>query len=604
MQEMPSISRMTVLVACCASVAVVAWAVGYADYGMDFTDESFYLLWTGRPGDYAPTISQFGFVYHPLDRLLGGSIALLRSANLLLTFGLAWLAGSLFLREAYANRLTPFQSWTIGAVYAGSSLALFQLWLPAPNYNTLAFQSCLLVLSGLLLVKRNAGYGLAGWLCIALGGWLAFLAKPSTAMLLAMLAVLYLWIARVLRWRGLLTGLVLVIAVLLFTAFSLDGSVGGFASRIQSGVAIGQALEGGHGFSQLFRWDPWVLSPLLPPALLGLALWAAVTSVLLGSKGSLSRGLGFLSAVCSALIPVLVLSRVLTIPSFGDLQAVLLTAPLIAMVVLSAPMFQRGEPEFAEGPRANLAGVLLCLALPVAYTFGTNNNYWGAMTGAAFFWGLAAAGLGARARTRRPAWAHLLPAGMAALMVTATLLQNAVSTPYRQSGPLWTYTHPVTIGASGSRLMLDEKSASYIHALQETAMRSGFTSGTPLIDLTGRTPGAALALGARGVGQPWLIGGYRGSDAFVTMALDSASCDILAHAWLLLEPGTPFSISERVLARFGAALPSDYEVVDSITVPVGIGGRASASSQTLVKPTRAPASAVRACQDERLRRAP
>ncbi len=601
---MPSISRMTVLAACCGAFAVLVWVIGYAGYGLDFTDESFYLLWTGTPRDYAPTISQFGFVYHPLDWLLGGSIALLRSANLLLTFGLAWFAGGLFLRGAYANRLTSFQAWSIGAVYAGSSLALFQLWLPTPNYNTLAFQSCLLVCAGLLLVRRKAGHGLAGWLCIALGGWLAFLAKPSTAMLLAMLAVLYLWAARALRLRGLLTGLVLVAALLLFTAFSMDGSLVSFARRIQSGLATGQALGGGHGFSQLFRWDPWVLSPLLPPALLGLALWIAATSVLLGGSRPLARGLGLLFAVCGALIPVLVLSRTLSIPSFGDLQAVLLVAPMMAMAALSVPMLQRGQPEPAEDRRASLAGVLLCLGLPAAYTFGTNNNYWGAMTGAAFFWVLAAAGLGAQARTRRPAWAHLLPAGMAALMVTATLLQNAVSMPYRQSGPLWTYKHPVTVGASGSRLTLDEKGASYVQALQGAAMQSGFEPGTPLIDLTGRTPGAALVLGARGVGQAWLIGGYRGSETFVTMALDSASCDILARAWLLLEPGTPFSISDRVLARFGAELSSDYDAVGRIDVPVGVGGRASASNQALFKPTRDPASAVHACQDERRGRAP
>ncbi len=601
---MPSISRTILVAACSGAFAVLAWALSYAGYGLDFTDESFYLLWTGHPGDYAPTISQFGYVYHAFDRLLGGSIALLRSINLLATYGLAWMASGMFLREAYGDRLTRFQTYAVGAVYAGSSLALFQLWLPTPNYNALAFQSCLLVLAGLLGIKRKAGGGVAGWLCVALGGWLAFLAKPSTAMLLALFAVLYLWGARIVRWRGLLTGFVAVVALVLLTAYSLDGSIQGFVRRIEEGLAMGQALDGGHGFAQLFRWDPWVLSPLLPPVLLGLSLWIVTTTVLLSSQGALALSAGSLLAIGAAFAPVLVLSRMLVIPSFGDLQAMLLVAPMMAMAAMCIPIFQRGNPEPVADRRANLAGILLCLGLPAAYAFGTNNNYWGAMTGAAFFWVLAAAGIGARALTRRPAWAHLLPAGMAALLVTAMLLHNAVSTPYRQSGPMWAYAHPVIVGASGSRLMLDENGASYVQALQSAAMQAGFEPGTPLMDLSGRTPGAALVLGARGVGQPWLIGGYPGSKAFVSMALDSASCDTLARAWLLLEPGTPFSISDAVLGRFGSALPSGYDVVSSFAVPAGVGGRSGTSSQTLLKPIRDPASAARACQEERIRRTP
>lgn len=601
---MPSLSRTLLIVAACGSFSVLAWALSYTGRGLDFTDESFYLLWTGWPRDYAPTISQFGFVYHPLDRLVGGSIASMRAANLLLTFGISWLASGLFLRIAYKARLTLFQSWTIGALYAVSCLALFQLWLPTPNYNALAFQSSALVLAGLLTVNRRAGGGFAGWSGVALGGWLAFLAKPTSAILLAIFAVLYLWYARSLRWRGLVTGLLMVVFLMAATAYSLDGSVSSFAHRILEGLAAGQALGGGHGFAQLFRWDPWVIAPLLPLALSGLCLWIITTALLLSSRRKITHYIGVSLALGAAVFPTLVMARVLVVPSFGDLQAMLLLAPLLAMAALRVPFFPRGNPEPDEGRRAARADILLCLVLPAAYAFGTNNNYWGAMTGASFFWVLAAAGLGARALIRRPAWTLLMPAGLAALVVTAVLLHSAVANPYRQSGPIWAYRHPVVLGASGSHLMLDENAASYVLTLQHVAQQLGFTAGTPLIDLSGRTPGAALSLAARGVGQPWLIGGYRGSDAFVERALDSVSCDILARAWLLREPETPFSISDGVVAVFGAALPSSYDVLATIDVPDGVGGRIGASSQTLLKPNRDPATASQACLAERQRRLP
>lgn len=47
------------------------------------------------------------------------------------------------------------QAWALGGVFASSSLATFQVWLPTPNYNTLAFQSCLLAVIGLCLYREN-----------------------------------------------------------------------------------------------------------------------------------------------------------------------------------------------------------------------------------------------------------------------------------------------------------------------------------------------------------------------------------------------------------------------------------------------------------------
>lgn len=41
----------------------------YAGHGFDFTDESYYLFWISNPFQYDWSVTQFGFVYHPLYRL-------------------------------------------------------------------------------------------------------------------------------------------------------------------------------------------------------------------------------------------------------------------------------------------------------------------------------------------------------------------------------------------------------------------------------------------------------------------------------------------------------------------------------------------------------
>jgi hypothetical protein len=80
------------LVALCAVgvILLISWRSKYSAYGIDFTDESFYLLWIANPFIYDESITQFSFVYHPLYRLLNGDVAALRQANILITFALAW----------------------------------------------------------------------------------------------------------------------------------------------------------------------------------------------------------------------------------------------------------------------------------------------------------------------------------------------------------------------------------------------------------------------------------------------------------------------------------------------------------------------------------
>lgn len=596
---MPLISRISIGAGVCGSLILLAFAVCYAGFGLDITDESFYLIWTGAPYEYVASVSQFGFAYHPLDLLLGGNIAELRIANIILTFGLAWVAGSIYLREAYAEPPTLGQAWALGGVFASSSLAIFQVWLPTPNYNTLAFQSCLLAVIGLCLIPRKPASGVVGWLILAFGGWLAFLAKPTTAFALGVLSVPYLLLAGKLRMRGILVGLAFLVGLALATAFSIDGSVLGFLQRIRLGLDATALMGAGHGLVQMLRLDPWAPSPLLINAFAVLAFFIAFSAALLAGGSFVARAAGALLIVVSTVVVLLVVLRIVEVPSFGDLGGMLLFATVPGTIAACLWMRARLASERVPARSGAVVNVLICLLVPVAYVFGTNNNYWSTMPGAAYFWVLAAAGLGAWSRTCRPTWTYVMSAGVAAQIVTAMLLHNAMATPYRQAPPLWSYSHSVTVGAAGSRLLMSEQAATYIKELQGAARLAGFTAGQPLIDLSGRSPGSLYILGANAVGLPWLIGGYPGSTAFVQRALDAVSCDVLARAWLLIEPGTPYSMPDSMVGHFGAVQTSDYAATSEITVPPGFGARGSASRQWLLKPLRAPASAAAACQAQR-----
>jgi hypothetical protein len=83
--------------------------------------------------DYHASVSQFGFVYHPLYKLVGGDIALLRQANVLISFALGWALCFTLLRSISIrwDTVGVSQSGLVGiAIVAGTgSLAFFDLWL-------------------------------------------------------------------------------------------------------------------------------------------------------------------------------------------------------------------------------------------------------------------------------------------------------------------------------------------------------------------------------------------------------------------------------------------------------------------------------------------
>src|ERR1700694_4958453 len=180
--------RVHLLLICLAcTLLTLGWILGNCTRGFDFTDEGYYLVWMARPFRYDWSPTQFGFIYHPLYNLLGGNIELLRQANVLIIFGLGWLLAHTFLRIGLPNvRESRFQLAVLSAAIAIVPLMQLKLWLPTPNYNSLCLQALLLTVTGALLAGPHRSRAAdCGWILIAIGGWLALMAKPSTAAALA-----------------------------------------------------------------------------------------------------------------------------------------------------------------------------------------------------------------------------------------------------------------------------------------------------------------------------------------------------------------------------------------------------------------------------------
>ena len=586
------------LVALCivGTLLLIGWLLRYSAYGLDFTDESFYLVWVSNPFIYDISVTQFGFIYHPLYCLLGGDIAALRQVNVLITFGLSWALCYAFL----ASLAPDFKESRVAMCVAAAGLATssfihIEYRMLTPSYNSLALQALLVSAIGLILAGKAAHrISSIGWMLIGVGGWLAFMAKPTTAIALVVGVFVYLLISRKYSIRMLALAVFSALALLLISVLLIDGSILRFVERLQLGVDFGKYLAGGHTLINILRVDDFQLYDFFNlviftiSSLLFIALWSMWLSNEKWSFVGLMISFSFFVVTL-----VLSFEQAQLAVDFGDFKSLLIFGVVYAAV--GFVLIFCGVKKLFTITASQWAIAIIFLGIPHFYAFGTNSNYWKAGGSAAIFWLLAGLTLFGPLIRERASWSFVLPLALATQAITATLLQSGFEQPYRQPQPLRLNTVISEIGPQKSQLVLSEAYSEYVASAVAIAQEAGFEPNTAVIDLSGQSPGVLYAFGAENIGQAWTIGGYPGSLKLAHASLARTSCWKIANAWILFEPEGPRSIPAELLTGLGANFPGGYKLVGSWQTAEGAGGYAYRRTQELYKPFE-PQLTMSACQ--------
>lgn len=576
-----------ILIAACigGSLVLLGWLIRYSSFGFDFTDESFYVVSMANPflHDYSHT--QFGFLYHPIYLLLGGDLVLLRRLNILLTFFLA-----LWLSHSYLRALVPelrggsFMLLAIAAGLSTSTTIIFDAWLLTPSYNSLALQALMLTGVGLLHADREMHrWSIFGWVLVGIGGWIAFMAKPSTALALAFGVLLYAALARKLSWRMFLLTSGVSLSLLVAGAIAIDGSVMAFAGRIERAIAFGRILGSGHTLTQILRFDTFQLAAKTELLIYLLGSVVGLFAFCLSANGFKWMLLGLVATMGLFLLTLLLAFGLVDVGAgFGQFQELLYFGLVLAAVF--AGLLSRRKDLLAGVNARQWSIALLFLLTPHIYAFGTNSNYWQVGGAAAIFWLLASLVFLRSTIRACSSWLVLLPLAVATQTIAMALLQTGFEQPYRQPQPIRLNDSAITFGARPTTLVLSASYARYIAEAISAAQGAGFEPGTPVIDLSGQSPGLLYALGASSIGQAWNVGAYPGSLKLAEVALDKASCDEIASAWVLFEAGGPRSIPNELMRSVGSGFPEGYARVGVFSTAPGAGGYAASRTQEIYKP--------------------
>jgi len=553
------------------SLVFIGFVVFRCGFGLDLTDEGFYLTWISRPEIYRSSATQFGFVFKPLYHALGYDLVLLRQVNVVVTLGLSYVAFWMLLAPAafVARHRAVFAL----ALSSSALLMLHHMWLPTPSYNWLNLQGLLIALIGLLLSLRSDARKshLSGGALIGLGGVVVALAKPTSAIALAvLLSGVFAWEL----WRrphsALPTAASAAAAAMLgglVAAWLIDGSILVFADRLRKGAELGYTLGSNLGHKHIseyaiVRWDRFQAPRHFGRHFAILATLSAVYTVF--CRSSTARACWTRSLILTVL-SLAALSALLwpdTMDLLPNKHYAYLIPAVLTGALLAATAVARTRKEFATAGGA----FAVLFFLPIVHAIGTTNNIWLQASQALLFWIAAAivavgALLDGEHRRRVVAGLSLTVAAMCAILV-----ENSMEQPYRQTAALRTQTVPVAADTRSSRtIYVTSETADFIAGLRSAAGEGGMRR---LLDVTGRHPAAAYLAGAAAPGTPWLLGGYRNSTGFFHAVLNDVPCDEIADAWLLVAPAEARqSLPISVLTSYGMDLERDFRRVGDLSSP-------------------------------------
>ncbi|WP_156996446.1 hypothetical protein [Knoellia aerolata] len=539
--------------------------------GLDLTDEGYYLTEIAHPGDTTATALLFGWTWHSMYGVTGGSVVGLRLVAITVVTALS-VALCLAVLRLQASEAPPARAAVacLAAVTAALAFVPLSVIPTTPSYNTLAWVSLAMAALGCALAWSHWRPVLGGAL-VGLAGFVAVTAKPTTALLLG-LSVLATTPWRRMGRRPVVAAIVALVVPSVLLVLFVPGHLHGLVDIVSRGV------DATVGHADLVRWDvyPRHWQVLLPLASAGLG-GAAAGLLSQRRHPAAATVLGGVS-VAAALVSLFVWWRRGTIADVDLMMPYGAVAGfgVLGLVAIGATR-ARARPGRTDVVVVRLA--VLLASLPAAYAFGTNNNLWLWIGQVVVFWFLAIVLL---VGTTGPvaAAAGALAAYVALVAAVITPLD-----PYR-SGPLID-TEVTQVSLSGVTLRLPPDEARAVTELLAVGERLGVTRDTRVLDLTGLSPGVVWAWGAQPLASGWVLGGYVESLGAARTAIAPARCE-LPRALVLWEPGQRRAITDDVLAPWGVRVPDDYRAVATfprISVPATLAEpNATVTTVTVLEP--------------------
>ncbi|MBU2971735.1 hypothetical protein KO527_20500 [Pseudoalteromonas sp. C2R02] len=562
----------------------------HLDKGIDLTDEGFYIVSIANSYEHYISTTQFNHYAALLWKLSFNNLIAFRIVSLAILIIL-----SFFLVEAvlnfYYNKEASFMKKFNGYVIAlGSLLVFYWWWIPTPSYNWLNLLGCLLVANGLIRILIHTEYlkitriwKLKIWLyliCIAVGGGLSGLSKPTTGLMLGLIVFGCITFSE-LRYKWGQINVTLIFFSFMFfylhlTFFEL--SLIQFIERIKEAREYASTLRGvetvfidvfGKSINEFINIPSYLVgkTPFSLTLLISLVLFHSCGKFFSTSSSLVTRNVNHYFL---AMIIVIAWFELLLEGSWYGISTPRVNLGLDITIFVLIIIFCQIANSFLfqsvsihrELPHLLLPLLFLCFAF--AYGFGSSNGVLKSSTQAFVFFGLSAyiSSLNSDLKNNNKVITWLVTF---IILITSTLiLKSAISKPYRIISPLAENNYEVTFLGNPTTLKVDKITADYITKLQYLALKSGWVEGANIIDMTGGTPLISFILNGKPIRKAWLLGWYKGSDEAALNVLSQEKTHVLKDAWVLIAPQGRGALDMLIFEKLGIDFYKNYQKVGEV----------------------------------------
>jgi hypothetical protein len=573
---------------CCllSTILILYWVFKFSAYGIDFTDEGFCLNWISNPFLYKDfTLSKFGYIYHPLYNLVDGDITWLRRVNFFITFVLActlvYLVINNLIKFDKINKVIQF------VVSSGIAISSFTyVSIQTPSYNHLTFQALLVTSIGIVLIDATKfNKNVLSYIIIGIGGWLTFMAKPSSAVGLAPLVLMYIILSKQFQLRFLLIAVVTTFILFIISAYIIDGSMTTYVERNLLSFKLVTMSGTGYSVNSIFRIHRLNLPFKIILSIFFIFL-ISVYFIWLGLKNYKINNFIYIITFFLILIIIatLAIADINWSPNYGRYQPYLVFGISYACLFVIIILMLNNIIKIHD---VRFGLFLVFLILPYIFALGTSNNYWGKSGAVSLFWLISGFVLIIPWCVQLKLYQPIIFLVLLSQLITSIHIKERIEKSYRYNQPLRLDDSKIVLNNKNHELILSKEFANYINDARKIAAQSGFTKGDSIIDLSGQSPGLLYFLGAKSIGTAWNIGGYEVSLDLAKATFNLVDCTDIVNSWVLYESKGPRSISTDLLTSLGMNFPIQYQKVGSWETASGAGGYKQIRIQELYKPLKA-----------------
>lgn len=553
----------------------------FMEHYIDFTDQGSYLQYYIAPHDIKLAAFSYYFYVSPLFHVVEQNLYHFRLLGLFVLLG-----GSVPLGHAiilYVLKDIPTRLFW--PVYFLGVISFYRTFVVVAGYKWFLLIAVMFFLTGFIRLlyqqknKPNLNF-IIGGLWVGLGGWMAFLAKPPTAAMLAILYAAFLFylfsykktpFEKIIR-SAFAAGVIVLAGAFIHSVFFENVEI--HITRLGNTLELIAMMQSGH-----------TLGPQIVQSIMGL-LHLPIVFVSCGFLAFLIMGIieisPSLKRISSKWRQLTVLMLIGTI-CIGIVATKLILQPyLIGLglkefifilclytVLFVAKYFSKGGLKIINPNALILAAIIYVVTH--AYRAGSAAEYLYVMNILGVFYFLMALffclAFLPPDRFRNVTLFIVLPL-MTLLFVK---VWESYDFPYASNVPVYEQTYKTQLTSDPRNVLyLDEISHRYITTVRQAFLEHGFSSDQKIIDMTGVTPIITYLSEGSVLPFAWIAGQVDGASAATHYALKFVSPQDLERAWLLMPAHSPtkkYDIDPVILAKLGLVFPNHYKKVAQMQRP-------------------------------------